>query len=337
MSIKDRLAAKSATIGLNPRIVKAAEEGPTRPKTAPGQLMSSLPYLAEKERELSVMSLENEALRERLRNGGVSEVALSELHEVKGRRRRLTAEQYSELRENLRQNALVQAITVRVKDSGGYEIISGHNRVAIFRELGRERIPAAFFTEPDDTATEASALYANLFQPDLTDYEKYLGFKKLLDQTGKQQKELARESGADEGSVSRWMSFGDLPEEALAIIGTKPSCLGGKAAMALAALSREGKSEAVVLAVKALSEGRVTQDAAVRQAKESKAALVKPARAVPVTFRQGGKVYCKLIVAKETIRIDFHSEEARVAAEEAIQAVLESFSSARRQSHGETR
>jgi ParB family transcriptional regulator, chromosome partitioning protein len=330
MSIKDRLAAKSATIGSNPRVPKTLDDGPARPKTAPGQLMSSLPFLAEKERELSAMSQENEELREQLRNGGVSEVAISELHEVEGRRRRLTVEQYSELRENLRQNALVQAITVRARDSGGYEIVSGHNRVAIFRELGRERIPAVFFKEPDDAATEASALYANLFQPDLTDYEKYLGFKKLLEQTGKQQKELARESGADEGSVSRWMSFGDLPRDALAIIETKPSCIGGKAAMALASLSREGKSDAVVQAIKALSTGSITQEAAVRLAKENKAAPAKPVRAAPVTFRQGAKVYCKVIGAKETIRIDFHSEEARVAAEEAIHAVLANFSASKR-------
>jgi ParB family transcriptional regulator, chromosome partitioning protein len=59
--------------------------------------MSSVPFLAEKERELSVMAQENDALREQLRNGEVSEVALSELHEVEGRRRRLTIEQYSEL------------------------------------------------------------------------------------------------------------------------------------------------------------------------------------------------------------------------------------------------
>ncbi len=47
MSIKDRLAAKSATIGSSPRVPKTPDDGPTRPKTAPGQLMSSLPFLAE--------------------------------------------------------------------------------------------------------------------------------------------------------------------------------------------------------------------------------------------------------------------------------------------------
>ena len=126
------------------------------------------------------------------------------------------------------------------------------------------------------------------------------------------------------------MSFGDLPRDALAIIETKPSCIGGKAAMALASLSREGKSEAVVQAIKALATGSITQDAAVRLAKENKAAPAKPVRTAPVTFRQGAKIYCKVTGAKETIRIDFHSEEARVAAEEAIHAVLANFSGTKR-------
>jgi ParB family transcriptional regulator, chromosome partitioning protein len=87
---------------------------------------------------------------------------------------------------------------------------------------------------------------------------------------------------------------------------------------------------AVVQAIKALAGGSITQDAAVRLAKENKIASAKPVRAAPVTFRQGAKVYCKVIGAKETIRIDFHSEEARVAAEEAIHAVLANFSGTKR-------
>nr|WP_234480817.1 ParB N-terminal domain-containing protein [Paraburkholderia aspalathi] len=270
------------------------------------------------------MVQENETLREQLKNGTATEVSLDELHEVPGRRRKLTAEQYAELKENLRRNPLVQAVTVR-KRADGYEIVSGHNRVAIYRELGRDRIPTVFLQGADDYVTEASALYANLFQPDLTDFEKYLGFKKLLEQTGKTQKELASDSGADEKSVSRWMSFGDLPEGALKIIEASPSCIGGTAAMALAAIAREGKMDAVVSAVKAIAEGTATQEAGVRMAKESKTATPKPVRPTPVTIRQGKSVYCKVIGAKQTLRIDFQSEDARIAAEQAIHAVLADF------------
>ncbi|SNS55624.1 chromosome partitioning protein, ParB family [Noviherbaspirillum humi] len=327
MSMKDRLAAKAASIGSNPRNPPASNEPAPRAKTAPGQLMSSLPFLAEKEKEIEAKEKENAELREKLKaaeeGAAAREISLSELHEVAGRRRRLSDEQYSELRENLRNNPLVQAITVRRRNDGSFEIISGHNRVAAYRELGRESIPAVILDTEDDYVTEASALYANLFQPDLSDYEKYLGFKKLLLQTGKTQRELAQESGADEKSVSRWMSFDDLPEEVLSIIATEPSRLGGKAAMALASIAKEGKTEAVINAVQAIISGKLTQDAGVKYAKENKPEASKPARPQSIAIRSGKSVFCKMTAAKQTLRIDFPSEEQRIAVEEAIREVLD--------------
>lgn len=323
MSIKDRLAAKAATIGTTPRTTSPTEAGTARPaKTAPGQLMSSIPFLAEKEREI-------EALEEKLRKAETSspqqELPLAELHEVEGRRRRLTPEQYAELKENLRANPLVQAITVRKRSSSGYEIISGHNRVAIYRDLGRAKILAIVLQDADDYVTEASALYANLFQSDLSDYEKYLGFKRLIFLTGKTQKEVAADSGADEKSVSRWLSFDELPNEALAIIETAPEKLGGAAAMALAALTKEGKVISVIDAVKAIIDGQVTQEAGVRLAKSGKDQQSTITRQEPITIRSGKTVYCKMVGAKQTLRLDFRSEEERVAVEASIKEVLDRF------------
>jgi ParB family chromosome partitioning protein len=321
MSMKDRLAAKSANIGTTPRPDKDPAE--TRvAKTAPGQLMSSLPFLAEKEREIDEL---REKLREAEKKAPHSELPLSELHEVEGRRRRLTPEQFDELRENLRNNPLVQAITVRTRPRGGYEIISGHNRVAVYRQLGRDRILAIVLDDANDYVTETSALYANLFQSDLSDYEKYLGFKRLILLTGKSQKEVATESGAAEKSVSRWLSFGNLPDEVLALIEQAPDKIGGAAAMALAALSKDGKAAAVVDAVKAIVEGKVSQEAGVRLAKMGKPAQVAVARAEPVTIRAGKAVYCKMVGTKQTLRLDFRSEEERLAVETAIKEVLDRF------------
>jgi ParB family chromosome partitioning protein len=321
MSMKDRLAAKAANIGTTPRPDKDRAE--TRvPKTAPGQLMSSLPFLAEKEREIDEL---REKLREAEHRAPKSELLLSELHEVEGRRKRLTVEQYTELRENLRNNPLVHAITVRRHKNVGYEIVSGHNRVAIYRELGRDRILAIVLDDVNDFIAESSALYANLFQTPLSDYEKYLGFKRLLLLSGKSQKEVAADAGAAEQSVSRWMSFGNLPEEALVLIDQAPDKIGGTAAVALAALTKEGKATAVVDAVKAIIDGKVSQDAGVRLAKAGKPTQAAVARAEPVTIRSGKTVYCKMVGTKQTLRLDFRSEEERVAVGAAIKEVVDRF------------
>lgn len=316
MSIKDRLAAKAASIGNNPR---ASDISPVRtPKTAPGQLMSSLPFLAEKEREI-------EALQAKLRDAegtGLMEVPLTELIEVEGRRRILNAQQYQELRENLRNNDLVHPIVVRRVEDGRYEVISGHNRIAIYRELGRDRIKATLL-DADEYLAETSAVYANLFHSELPDFGKYLGFSRLLALTGKTQKEVAAASGADEKSVSRWLSFGDLPAEALELVAAAPEKLGGTSAAALATLVKEGKETAVIEAVRGIVTGKFTQEAGVRFARNGGRQHIKVTRVEPITIRAGKAVFCKLISNKGTLRIDFKNETDRVAAEEAIKDFLE--------------
>lgn len=316
MSMKDRLAAKAASIGSNPRQNEPAAPRPA--KTAPGQLMSSLPFLAEKEREIEELQAKLRAAE----SAGQQELLLSDLVEVEGRRRTLSTQHYTELRENLRSNEMVHPIVVRPRSDGRYEIISGHNRVAIFRELGRDRIKATVL-DADEYLAEASAVYANLFHSELPDFGKYLGFTRLLALTGMTQKEAAAASGADEKSVSRWLSFGDLPQAALELIATAPDKLGGTAAMALAGLAKEGKGEAVVQAVRGIVEGKLTQDAGVRLAKSNGQQQSRPVRSEPVTIRSGKAVFCKLVSAPTTLRVDFKTEEDRAAAEAAIREILE--------------
>lgn len=320
MSIKDRLAAKAASIGNNPRTPATEPQANRAPKTAPGQLMSTLPLLAEKEREIEELQAKLRAAE----GSGLQELSLRDLVEVHGRRRSLTGQQYEELKANLRNNELVHPIVVRKVADGKYEIISGHNRAAIYRELGRDRIKATVL-DADEYLAEASAVYANVFHSELPDFGKYLGFSRLLELTGKTQKEVAAASGADEKSVSRWLSFADLPEEALEIIAAAPDKVGGTSAMAFGALTKEGKGAAVVEAVRGIVEGKFTQEAGVRFAKTGGKPATKPVRPEPLTIRTGKAIYCKMIGVGQTLRLDFKSEEERAAAEIEIRQILERF------------
>lgn len=325
MSMKDRLAAKAASIGNNPRTAATEPSAPRVPKTAPGQLMSTLPLLAEKEREIEELQTKLRAAQ----GSGLQELALKELVEVEGRRRTLTAQQYEELKANLRNNELVHPIVVRKVADGKYEIISGHNRAAIYRELGRDRIKATVL-DADEYLAETSAVYANVFHSELPDFGKYLGFSRLLELTGKTQKEVAAASGADEKSVSRWLSFGDLPPAALEIIAAAPDRVGGTSAMALAVLAKEGKEDAVIEAVRGIVEGKFTQEAGVRFAKAGGKQPARPARAEPLAIRSGKAVYCKMVGAGQTLRLDFKNAEDRQAAEMEIREILERLARAER-------
>lgn len=335
MSMKDRLTAKAAGIGTKPRPhTEAVEAGPRTPRTAPGQLMSSLPFLADQEREIEALRsklaiAESEAatsgatqreiddLRSKLEQAERAasdaasrglELPLDSLIEVEGRRRKLTIEQFAELVENLRNHVLVQAITVRPSTKGKYEVVSGNNRVAAYRHLGYKTIKAVVLDSSEDLV-ELSAFYANLLQPSLPDYEKYLGFKKRQTQTGKSQRELAEEAGLNEKQVSALFSFEKLPDSCKKHLDAKPEILGYNAAMKLAQAVVDGNSDLVIEAVQTLAtDSRFTQAQAVAHATKKRDAKSQE-RPTPVVIKEGKTVLCKIETRGARVLVDFGDAE----------------------------
>jgi len=197
-------------------------------KTGPGQMVE---FLARESQAIQ----ENELLKKEIATLKASEVLISDLVEVEGRRRVLSAEEYGELRANIQQHKLTTPITVRPLGDGKYEIVSGHNRVAIFKEMGLAQI-SAFIRDYSPIDAERGAFYANLLHKSLPDYEKYLGFKKIMALTGKTQTEIAEEAGVSKTTVSFLMSFDDLPEMLRFRIASKPANVSARFAAELAKL-----------------------------------------------------------------------------------------------------
>lgn len=321
MSLKDRLASKSATIGTNPRPPRDETEGPGRPKTAPGQLMATLPLLAEKDRELAEMRQRIEELESGAAGVVNSELDISTLVEVPGRRRILSAQEYEELRANLAANPLIHPIIYRPLPDGRNEIISGANRVAIYRDdLNRTKIRAVPFTGTD-AEVELGAAFSNLLAPELPDFEKYRQFQRIQRALGFTQADIIRASGLAQSHVARILSFDNLPEEAKQVLATKPHRLGGTAAAKFAALAQQGQGTAVVAAIKTLVESEdMTQDRAL--------ALAVPPRPTtmpnPVTtFNHGKRKVCDMSVRNGVIGLRFSGKDGAGAAEEWSRKIAE--------------
>lgn len=252
------------------------------------------------------------ALAEALRNSPVQIAKIIDLHEVPGRRRRLSPEQYAELRANLEHNPLTNPVSVRVRANGGYEIVAGNNRVAVFRDLGRDEIPINIL-DLDDDETERAAFYSNLLAPSLPDYEKYIGFKHRMERRHLNQSELAAEAGVSQPFISSLMAFEHLPPPALACISDAPALFGANAINKLAKLARKGKHAAVIDAVQKIASGELTQSAAVHHASVAETRK-RPARPEPVTVRSGKSRYCEACCAEKTVRLSFASAEEATAA-----------------------
>jgi ParB family transcriptional regulator, chromosome partitioning protein len=313
MSIKDRLAAKAATIGTSPRPQKDNEDSPVRPKTAPGQLMASLPLLAEKEKELQAAIKRIEVL-EAAGTVHSDEVEISTLVEVAGRRRILSPQEYGELRANLEANPLVHPIVYRSLGDGRNEIISGNNRVAIYRDdLHRTKIRGVSFVGTD-AEVELGAAFSNLLAPSLPDFEKYRQFQRIQQNLGLTQADIIRASGLAQSHVARILSFENLPPAARELIAINPHRLGGTAAAKLAALAQQGHEDAVIQAIKALLESdEITQEKALAMATPTRPKSPQP---VVKTISMGRKKLCDVTVRSGVIGLRFSGADCQTKAED---------------------
>ena len=285
------------------------------PRTAPGQLLDLQGRYEQSQQEIS-------NLQKLLQEGGASELPITDLHEVAGRRRNLTAEQFKELVENLRTNPLVTPITVRQREQGGYEIISGHNRVNAYRVLERKIISAVVVVW-DEAQTELSAFYANLLQPDLPDYEKYVGFSTIAARyPDLSLPEIAANAGISTAGIYRLMCYKSLPQESLEILEAHPDIVGASAAQALAKLCTEGKSVQVTGAIQKIAAGECTQSQAVKIAgsvpKKPRQEVSESAR-----IKAGKATYCDMVRTEKIVRLLFSSAEEAEAAQAVIQAALQ--------------
>lgn len=330
MSLRDDLKAKSQrALNTMNEPPPAAPAGPRRAVTTPGAIAFMQPTIDALSERAESAEAEVVQLRKRL-DQQPTEAALSQLVEVAGRKRKLTPEQFEELKENLRHNPLVHPVAVRRLSDGRFEIVSGHNRSDAYRALGRETIPI-IVVDIEDALIDRSAFFANLMAPALPDFEKYMGFKReLARMSNGSQKQLAQESGVSESTISRLFSFEELPERARELIEDRPLGVGMNCAADLARASRNGHGERVVEAVELLLAGKLTQKEAVAYAERAapKEAQPRPAPPAPVKIRAGRLEFCQYVAKGHTLRIDFKDESQRAAAEKRIAVLLKELAEA---------
>ena len=95
-----------------------------------------------------------------------------------------------ELAASIREYGLIQPITVRPLDKGYYQIIAGERRWRAARAAGLREVPVRIL-EADDKLAMELALVENLQREDLNPMEEAAGYKKLMDDYGLTQEQVA--------------------------------------------------------------------------------------------------------------------------------------------------
>ena len=123
------------------------------------------------------------------------------------------------LADSISRYGVLQPITVRLLDSGSYQIIAGERRWRASRMAGLTEVPVRII-EADDRTTAELALVENLQREDLNPIEEAKGYKTLIEDYGLTQEDAAKSVGKSRPAVSNALRLLNLSPEVLHLVET---------------------------------------------------------------------------------------------------------------------
>ena len=121
-------------------------------------------------------------------------------------------EELEALAESIRTHGVIQPLTVRLLDSGYYQIIAGERRWRASRLAGLSEVPAVVM-EADDKKSMELALIENLQRQDLNPIEEAMGYESLMRDYGLTQEEASQRVGKSRSAVANALRLLNLCPE----------------------------------------------------------------------------------------------------------------------------
>ncbi|MFW5955243.1 MAG: ParB/RepB/Spo0J family partition protein [Rhodothermales bacterium] len=115
-----------------------------------------------------------------------------------------------ELAASIRQLGIIQPITVRVRDEGEFELISGERRLRAARRAGIERVPA-FVRDADTEEMLEMALVENFQREELNPVEIAIGYQRLIEECDLTQEQVAAKVGKNRATITNFLRLLKLP------------------------------------------------------------------------------------------------------------------------------
>ncbi len=125
-------------------------------------------------------------------------------------RQALDRETLDGLVSSIRENGLLQPVVVRPDKEGGWEVVAGERRFRAVQELGWTRVPVVV-RDVDDRTMLVLALIENLQREDLNPLDEAHAYRRLVDEFGLTQSQVAERVGRDRSTVANTMRLLGLP------------------------------------------------------------------------------------------------------------------------------
>ena len=143
----------------------------------------------------------------------ISEIPLDAIIPGKGQPRKTFGdEELRELSDSIRKYGVIQPVILKRSGYGKYTIIAGERRTRAAALAGLRKIPAVI-REEDEKDSAILALVENVQREDLNYMEEAEAYKRLMDEHGLTQQEIADRVGKKQSTVSNKIRLLALPED----------------------------------------------------------------------------------------------------------------------------
>ncbi len=115
-----------------------------------------------------------------------------------------------ELAESIKQQGIIQPVTVRLNQKGNYELISGERRLKASKIIGMDMIPAYVRTSTDHGMLEM-ALVENIQRKNLNAIEISITYQRLIEECQLTQEQLSEKVGTNRTTVTNYLRLLKLP------------------------------------------------------------------------------------------------------------------------------
>ena len=152
-------------------------------------------------------------------------------------RQEFNPEQMEELTASIKENGILQPLTVRELGGGNFELIAGERRLRAAKDAGLETVPVYILSVDADVEMMEYALVENIQRVDLKPLEKAEGYAILSGKYDLSQDDIAKRVGKSRSAIANALRLLKLPTEiksslnsgkistghALAILGLRKS------------------------------------------------------------------------------------------------------------------
>lgn len=181
-----------------------------------------------------------------------------------------------ELAASIKEKGLLQPILVR-KHSDGYEVVAGERRLKAARKLGLSKVPV-IIREVTDKEALVLALVENVQREELDPIEKAQSYRRLCDEFGYSQDEIAKSVGKDRATISNLLRLLKLSDEMQTAVSEGKIAEGHARAL----LSVEDANARKLLFLEAVSRGLSVREVEARAKKAAGGASSKNESRLPL-------------------------------------------------------